>query len=162
MKMKSKNNVKVKVKKLHPNAVVPSYAKPGDAGMDLTCISESWNEDNSMVTYDTGLAMEIPEGHVGLLFPRSSVSKTSLVLANSVGVIDSGYRGPIMFKFRYPEEGMVYDVGDRVGQIIILPYPEVQFEEVNDLTQTERGEGGFGSTGISHVNYHLSNKLNGK
>lgn len=155
--------MKVKIKKLHPNAVIPAYAKPGDAGMDLTCISESWNEDNSMVTYDTGLAMEIPEGHVGLLFPRSSVSKTSLVLANSVGVIDSGYRGPIMFKFRYPEEGMVYDVGDRVGQIIILPYPQVEFEEVEELSNTERGEGGFGSTGFGrHINDHLSNEINGQ
>lgn len=82
--------MKVKIKKLHPDAVIPVYAKAGDAGLDLTAISESWNEDDSMVTYDTGLAVEIPEGHVGLLFPRSSVSKTRLNLANSVGVIDSG------------------------------------------------------------------------
>jgi dUTP pyrophosphatase len=100
-----------------------------------------------MVTYNTGLAIEIPEGHVGLLFPRSSISKTVLSLANSVGVIDSGYRGSIMFKFRYPEEGMVYDVGDRVGQIIIMPYPTIEFEETEELSSTERGQGGFGSTG---------------
>lgn len=140
--------MKVKIKKLHPNAIIPKYAKPGDAGMDLTSISEEWNDDNSMVTYDTGLAMEIPEGYVGLLFPRSSISKTILSLANSVGVIDSGYRGSIMFKFRYPEEGMIYDVGDRIGQIIILPYPSIEFEEVAELSSTERGEGGFGSTGV--------------
>lgn len=139
--------MKVKIKKLHPDAVIPKYAKLGDAGMDLVAISEEWNEYNSMVTYDTGLSMEIPEGYVGLLFPRSSISKTDLILANSVGVIDSGYRGPIMFKFRYPEEGMVYDVGDRVGQIIIMPYPQVEFEEVEELSSSERGEGGFGSTG---------------
>jgi dUTP pyrophosphatase len=138
--------MKVKIKKLHPNAVIPVYAKPGDAGLDLTAISESWNENNSMVTYDTGLAVEIPEGHVGLLFPRSSVSKTTLNLANSVGVIDSGYRGSIMLKFRYLEEGAVYDVGDRVGQLLILPYPAIEFEEVEELSSTERGEGGFGST----------------
>lgn len=139
--------MKIKIKKLHPDAVIPKYAKLGDAGMDLTAISEEWNEDNSMVTYDTGLAIEIPEGYVGLLFPRSSISKTILSLANSVGVIDSGYRGSIMFKFRYPEEGMVYDVGDRIGQIIIMPYPTVEFEETEELSSTERGEGGFGSTG---------------
>ena len=139
--------MKIKIKKLHPDAVIPKYSKQGDAGMDLVAISEKWNEDNTMVTYNTGLAIEIPEGHVGLLFPRSSISKTVLSLANSVGVIDSGYRGPIMFKFRYPEEGMVYDVGDRVGQIIIMPYPSVEFEEVEELSSTERGEGGFGSTG---------------
>lgn len=136
----------VKIKKLHKDAVVPFYAKPGDAGMDLTAITESWNEDNSMVTYDTGLAVEIPKGHVGLLFPRSSVSKTTLSLTNCVGVIDSGYRGSIMLKFRYLEEGLVYSIGDRVGQLLILPYPEITFEEVDELSETERGEGGFGST----------------
>jgi dUTP pyrophosphatase len=138
--------MKVKIKKLHPNAVIPKYAKPGDAGLDLTAISESWNEFNSQVTYGTGIAVEIPEGHVGLIFPRSSISKTTLMLANSVGVIDSGYRGEIMFKFNYLEKGMIYDVGDRVGQLIIIPYPSVEFEEVDDLSSTERGDGGFGST----------------
>lgn len=141
--------MKVKIKKLHQDAVIPVYAKPGDAGLDLTATSEEWNEDNTMVTYGTGLAVEIPEGYVGLVFPRSSVSKTTLNLTNSVGVIDSGYRGEIMFKFRYLEEGMVYDVGDRIGQLIIMPYPQVEFEEVKDLSSTERGEGGFGSTGKS-------------
>jgi dUTP pyrophosphatase len=140
----------IKIKKLHPDAIIPFYAKPGDAGMDLTCITEKWNENNTMVTYDTGIAIEIPQGYVGLLFPRSSVSKTVLTLSNSVGVIDSGYRGSIMFKFRYPEEGPVYEVGDRVGQIIIMPYPQVSFEEVEELSETERSEGGFGSTNVNN------------
>jgi dUTP pyrophosphatase len=139
--------MQVNIKRLSEKAVIPTYGKPGDAGMDLTCISEEWSEDNSMVTYDTGIAMEIPEGYVGLVFPRSSVSKTSLILSNSVGVIDSGYRGSIMFKFRYPEEGMVYEIGERVGQIIIVPYPQITFNEVQELSSTDRGEGGFGSTG---------------
>ena len=140
--------MRVKIKKLHEHSVLPKYAKPGDAGMDLTAITEEWNEPSSdMVTYNTGLAIEIPEGYVGLLFPRSSISKTILSLSNSVGVIDSGYRGPIMFKFRYPEEGPVYDIGDRVGQLIIMPYPQIEFEEVEELSSTERGKGGFGSTG---------------
>ena len=139
--------MKVKIKKLHKDAVIPSYARKGDAGLDLTAVSESWNDDNSMVTYGTGLAIEIPEGFVGLLFPRSSVSKTALSLSNSVGVLDSGYRGEVMFKYRYPEEGLVYDIGDRVGQIIILPYPSIEFEEVDELTVTERGKGAFGSSG---------------
>lgn len=139
--------IKIKIKKLHENAVIPSYAKSGDAGMDLTAISEEWNEDNSIVTYDTGLSVEIPEGYVGLLFPRSSVYKTTLSLANSVGVIDSGYRGPIMLKYRYLEEGMVYDINDKIGQILIVPYPQVEFEEVEELVESERGSGGFGSTG---------------
>jgi len=139
--------LKVKIKKLSKDAIIPKYAKDGDAGLDLTCISEKWNDNNSMVTYDTGLAVEIPKGYVGLLFPRSSIAKTSLVLSNSVGVIDSGYRGPIMLKYRYPEEGMVYDIGERVGQLLILPYPEVVFEEVEELEDSQRGEGGFGSSG---------------
>lgn len=139
--------MKVKIKKLVENAVIPQYSKNGDAGMDLTCISEKWNENNTMVAYDTGLAVEIPEGYVGLLFPRSSIAKTSLILSNSVGVIDSGYRGSIMLKYRYPEEGMVYEIGDRVGQLIILPYPQIEFEEVEELSDTDRGSGGFGSSG---------------
>jgi dUTP pyrophosphatase len=141
------SKVELKIKKLHPEAVIPCYAKAGDAGMDLVAISEEWNKDNTMVTYDTGLSLEIPEGYVGLLFPRSSVSKTTLNLANSVGVIDSGYRGSLMLKFRYLEEGDVYDVGDRVAQLVIMKLPFVEITEVAELSSSERGEGGFGSTG---------------
>lgn len=141
------NSLPVKIKRLHPNSVIPAYAKPGDAGLDLTAVSEEWNEDNSMVTYGTGIAFEIPEGYVGLLFPRSSVCKTSLNLSNSVGVIDSGYRGEVMFKYRYLEQGLIYDIGDRVGQLIIMPYPKVNLIEVDELSETERGEGGYGSSG---------------
>ena len=137
----------VKIKKLNPNAVIPVYQKKGDGALDLTAISEKWNDNNTMVTYDTGITVEIPEGYVGLLFPRSSIAKTSLVLSNSVGVIDSGYRGSIMFKYRYPEEGMVYEIGERIGQLLIIPYPQIEFEEVDELSETSRGKGGFGSTG---------------
>lgn len=139
--------MKIKIKKLHPDAVIPSYSKKGDAGLDLTALTEKWDDTNTMVTYDTGIAVEIPEGYVGLVFPRSSICKTSLILSNSVGVIDSGYRGSIKFKFRYPEEGMVYDIGDRIGQLIVLPYPNIEFEEVEKLSNTGRGLGGYGSTG---------------
>lgn len=139
--------MKIKIKKLHPDAVIPSYSKKGDAGLDLTALTEKWDDTNTMVTYDTGIAVEIPEGYVGLVFPRSSICKTSLILSNSVGVIDSGYRGSIKFKFRYPEEGMVYDIGDRIGQLIVLPYPNIEFEEVEELSSTDRGLGGYGSTG---------------
>ena len=140
--------IKIKIKKLVPEAVIPSYAKPGDAGMDLVATSTSLDENGNTV-YGTGIAIEIPEGHVGLIFPRSSNAKTDLYLTNHVGVIDSGYRGEIMFKFRairtpFPKE---YKVGDKVGQIIIMPYPQVAFIEVDELSSTERGEGGFGSTG---------------
>ena len=139
--------MKIKIKKLHDDAIIPSYAKAGDAGMDLTCVDFKMTE--TYVEYDTGLAMEIPEGHVGFLFPRSSVSKTNLVLANCVGVVDSGYRGPVKLRFKElsgPPGGR-YRQGDRVGQIIIMPVPTFEFEEVKELSNTSRGDGGFGSTG---------------
>lgn len=142
--------MRVKVKKLHENAVIPSYAKHGDAAMDLYATSVDYDKYGNLVCY-TGLAMEIPEGHVGLLFPRSSISKTALTLRNSVGVIDSGYRGEVMLKFdredRLVTDNCLYHAGDRVGQIMIMPYPQVQFEEAEELSDTERGTGGFGSTG---------------
>ncbi len=140
--------IKVYIKKLTPEAVIPTYAKPGDAGMDLVATSISYDADGNTV-YGTGIAMEIPEGYVGLIFPRSSNAKKDLYLTNHVGVIDSGYRGEIMFKFRPTVKYFMreYVVGERVGQIIIVPYPQVQFVEAESLSSTIRGEGGFGSTG---------------
>lgn len=140
--------MKVKIKKLHPDAVIPKYAKPGDAGMDLTAVSVEDEYYNGNVVYNTGLAFEIPEGYVGLLFPRSSNSKKGLLLSNSVGVIDSGYRGEVSFKFKVLNSSMgIYKVGERIGQILIVPYPQIEFEEVEELSETERGTGGYGSTG---------------
>ena len=142
--------MKVSIKKLDSNAVIPKYAKEGDAGMDLTAVSKSvdrrYGEEFDVITYGTGIAMEIPKGHVGLIYPRSSICKTGLLLSNHVGVIDSGYRGEITLVFRKIEYGE-YEVGERIGQIIILPYPEIEFEEVSELSETERGDGGFGSSG---------------
>ena len=149
--------MKVRIKKLHEGAKIPSYSKEGDAGLDFTAVEIS--KDNvGNITYHTGLAIEIPEGYVGLLFPRSSVSKKQQFLTNSVGVIDSGYRGEIMAKFKpvmgtYDTildlfESNEYQVGDRIVQMIILPYPQIEFEEVEELSSSERGHGGFGSTNI--------------
>ncbi len=112
--------MKVKIKKLHEDAVIPSYAKHGDAGVDLYSVRLEKDKKQNDVHY-TGLAIEIPEGHVGLLFPRSSISKTSCFLRNAVGVIDSGYRGEIMLKFGCSSNLSCYKVGDRVGQLIIMP-----------------------------------------
>ena len=148
--------MKVRIKKLNEGAIVPSYSKQGDAGMDLTAINIS--KDNvGNITYHTGLAIEIPEGYVGLLFPRSSVSKKQQFLTNCVGVIDSGYRGEIMAKFKpvmgtYDTilelfESNEYQIGDKIVQLIILPYPQIEFEEVEELSSSERGHSGFGSTG---------------
>ena len=152
--------MKVNVKKLDSNAVLPTYAKHGDAGMDLTATSKSYDEHGNVV-YGTSLAFEIPTGYVGLLFPRSSNTKKDLILGNSVGVIDSGYRGEVVFKFKaldtkYLEDGRLtytkkdfmtsHNVGDRIGQIIIMPYPQIEFNLVDELSTTDRGIGGFGST----------------
>lgn len=185
--------MKVKFKKLGPKAVMPTKAHPTDAGFDLTATSCVFDKEGN-ATYGTSIAVEIPKGYVGLIFPRSSVAKKDLAFSNSVGVIDSSYRGEIKFKFKptlvyidrgrtgkdendydgsdqtdirtqdvtfhgrnkdYPDVGegclpfipRVYKVGERVGQLIIMPYPEVEFEEVDELSESDRGEGGFGSTG---------------
>lgn len=149
--------MEVRIKKLHPNAVIPTYAKDGDAGMDLTAVTKSYDRDGNIV-YGTGLAFEIPEGYVGLVFPRSSLSRLDIALSNCVGVIDSGYRGEVTVKFKpamlFNREqrpiilnNRIYEVGERVAQIIIIPYPQITFIEADELSQTERGTGGYGSSG---------------
>ena len=140
--------MQVKIKKLHNNAVIPKYAKAGDAGLDLVA-TEVTDSYGFSVTYGTGLAMEIPEGYVGLVFPRSSIRNYDISLTNCVGVIDSGYRGEIQATFR-KEAGIPskrYEVGDKIAQMIIVPYPQIEFIETDELSETERGTGGFGSSG---------------
>ena len=137
----------VNIKRLHPNAKIPMRARPGDAGMDLTAISKEWSPEDQVWIYSTGLAIEIPEGYVGLIFPRSSLFKAGLSLSNAVGVIDSGYRGEIKFMFYASTMRQEYNIGDRIGQLIVMPYPKVEFFQVAELSQSTRGEGGFGSTG---------------
>lgn len=140
-------NIRVACKKLYSDAVIPQYAKPGDAGLDLVA-TQIISQDTQQVTYGTGLAVEIPEGYVGLIFPRSSIRKYELALSNSVGVIDSGYRGEIQatFNTRYYGE-IVYKKGDKIAQLVIIPYPQVELYESDELSESERGSGGFGSTG---------------
>lgn len=154
--------MEIKIKKLSDKGILPTYSKHGDAGMDLTATSKSYDEHGNVV-YGTSLAFEIPEGFVGLLFPRSSNTKKDLTLGNSVGVLDSGYRGEVFFKFKplaYKAESTMleinevsldfpqdYEVGDRIGQIIVIPHPKVTFVEVDELSSTDRGNGGFGSSG---------------
>jgi len=139
--------MEVKIKKLHAKAVIPKYAHSTDAGLDL--VATSLKIEGDSLVYGTNIAVEIPEGYVGLLFPRSSISKYNLTLTNCVGVIDSGYRGEIMFKFKamHQDNPKFYSVGDRVGQLIIMPYPKIEFKEVDELSESYRGEGGYGSTG---------------
>lgn len=171
-------SIKVKIKKRNEQAVIPTYAKPGDAGMDLTAIDYEYDIEKDCHIYKTGLSIEIPEGYVGLVFPRSSNRKTEAYMCNHVGVIDSGYRGDITVSFKlrdinkrhmfarpitsqqnnvniykrtrlttFAEMNKPYQIGDRVAQLMIIPYPTVEFEEVTELSKTERGEEGHGSTG---------------
>jgi dUTP pyrophosphatase len=101
------------------------------------------------VEYDTGLQFQLPEGYAMLIFPRSSNSKKDLLLCNSVGILDAGYTGNLKLRFKLTTEGYtekIYNPGDKVGQIMIIPYPEINFIETEVFDETERGNGGFGST----------------
>lgn len=161
--------IEVRTKKLCAEAVLPKRQHPTDAGCDLVAVSKRYDEMGNTV-YGTGIAMEIPEGYVGLIFPRSSIANYYLTLSNGVGVIDSHYRGEITLKFRPMKVNVLrwlklfsrifkrgvyteaihfkeYEVGERIGQIIILPYPNVVFYEWPFLSETDRGAGGYGSTG---------------
>ena len=151
--------IDVKIKRVRENALLPTKAHSDDAGWDLYASTKYYDKDGNVV-YGTGVAIEVPKGYVGLLFPRSSNAKKDLLLSNSVGVLDSGYRGEILFKFKpsmifldnlptrhRKDMTMVYSLGDRIGQLIIIPYPDINFVEVDELSETERGTDGYGSTG---------------
>lgn len=167
--------MQVKVKKLHKDAVVPKYAKDGDAGLDLIAITKEVTREQTV--YGTGLAVEIPPGYVGLIFQRSSIRNYTMSLSNAVGVIDSGYRGELKAIFNHildrteikketrafwdnedrlerfgPIELTVeackhYEVGDKIMQLVIIPYPQIELVESESLSETVRGETGWGSSG---------------
>lgn len=159
--------MKVQFQKLVEEATLPFYGTEGAAGLDMTATSKFYDEYGNVV-YGTGVAGKIPEGYVALLFPRSSNAKKDLILSNSVGVWDSDYTGEIFFKFKpsvvYCQEGESsvssdfewigesaitdeYKIGDRIGQIIIIPYPKIEPEWAFELPKTARGDKGWGSTG---------------
>jgi dUTP pyrophosphatase len=140
--------MKIQFKKLNPQAQKPKFGKPGDAGADL--VATSVKLEYNQVIYGTGIAVEIPEGMVGLVFPRSSVRNYDLSMANSVGVIDSGYRGEIMVTFNLKKPADIQEIyveGDRIAQLVIMPVPLIQYKEVDELSETQRGTDGHGSTG---------------
>lgn len=143
--------MELKFKKLQEEAVIPSRAHATDAGLDLTTIGFTTIVNKAkelMLVYHTGLAVEIPEGHMGLLFPRSSIYKKSLIQSNCVGVIDSGYRGEIMVIYKTTTNSVpeVYAKGERFCQLVIVPIPQVDPVEVEELSESDRQTGGFGST----------------
>ena len=150
--------MQIKFKKLYPDAVTPKQGTPGSAGFDLVAIRREVDFVRDRVIYNTGIAVEIPKGYVGLIFPRSSICKLDMQLTNSVGVIDSDYRGEIKAVFwaiphmergniKWEKGYFMYEPGDRFGQLVIVPIPEVEYVEVEELSVTERGAGGYGSTG---------------
>jgi dUTP pyrophosphatase len=136
----------VKFKKLEAHAFLPVQSTAGAAGIDLANIGHI-DCGHGVLEYDTGIAVEIPPGYVGLLFPRSSISNTGLRMCNSVGVIDSDYRGSIKVRFYNDGANNRYYHGDRIAQLIILPFPQVELQQVYELSDTARGTGAFGSTG---------------
>jgi len=161
----------INVKKLVHNAKMPTKAHHNDACFDMWAVNKT--ETPQYIQYGTGIALKIPDGYVGLIFPRSSITKEDLMLKNSVGVIDAGYRGEVCFRFtkivndtweKYiipdgktiehminvgvPErELQTYEVGDKIGQIMFIKLPEIKLQLVNELDDSTRSEGGFGSTG---------------
>ena len=132
---------------------LPKYSHNGDACVDIKCAAiDTISEENTIIIH-TGIHVELPENYVMLILPRSSNCKTPLYMPNSIGVIDSGYRGEILVKYRSTDRIMFrrfmehYKVGDRIAQAIVLPYPKIKFTEVEQLSESNRGNGGFGSTG---------------
>lgn len=142
--------MKLKIKKLNPNAIIPSRAYENDAGLDLTALTKEYCE--GYISYGTGLAFEIPSGFMGLVFPRSSISNKDQFLSNAVGVIDSGYHGEVSFRFKDSDPTLnktmarEYEVGDRIGQLVILELPKVDILEVSELSSSPRGSNGYGSS----------------
>lgn len=148
--------MEIKFKRLSDKAIMPIRANEGDAGVDLTAtnITQELNECGQLtLVYHTDLAVEIPEGYVGLLFPRSSIANKSLILTNCVGVIDSGYRGEIMGKMRSTTDVVpaIYKPGERFAQLVIVPIAMYTITESNELSESDRGENGFGSSGTENV-----------
>lgn len=142
--------IDLKIKKLSENAVIPSYGSASAAGADLySAEAEIVIKPGETKLVHTGLAMEIPEGYVGLIYARSGIAtKRGLAPANKVGVIDSDYRGEIMVSiYNHSSETQTIAAGERVAQIVITPYLTVNFVESEELDDTLRGSGGFGSTG---------------
>ena len=135
----------VRYKKLNEKAKEPLKAHIEDAGFDLYCSRCGYEGLNWVCHSD--IAFEIPEGYVGLIFPRSSIANTGMLLSNSVGVIDSSYRGEVSAKFRVVNNEHHYREGERFAQMIIIPYPQIKLLESDELSDTERGAGGYGSSG---------------
>jgi dUTP pyrophosphatase len=143
--------MEINFKKLSDKAVEPTKAHDSDAGFDLSVakITTEIGEDGQLIlVVHTDISIEIPTGYVGYIFPRSSICKKSIYLTNSVGVIDSGYRGEITAKMKSNTNVIpaVYKEGDRFGQLIIMSIPTITFNETDKLSESDRGTDGYGSS----------------
>lgn len=165
----------LKVKRLHPDAKLPTQANPNDAGFDVYAIDDGTikltrvNQGKfalAYVQYKTGLSIEPPEGYHVELFPRSSITKQDVVLANSIGLVDQDYRGEVIFRFKVcifrnfiidertdsatslHKYLNIYKAGDRIGQFVLRKTYHYEIQEVDNLSNTIRGKGGFGSSGV--------------
>ena len=145
--MKPSNQVNIKL--LNDAAKMPERAYEDAAAWDLYATSRTIveNNDYGYIEYGTGIAVEIPSGYVGKIFPRSSISKTGLILANHVGLIDPDYRGEIIFRFKWVPGTAYYEVGDKIGQFRLEQTTPVFWVKVDELSETVRGDGAFGSSG---------------
>lgn len=143
--------MKVKIKKLDDRAIIPTYGTEYSAGADLYALLDSTVEiaPHETTFIHTGISVEIPVGYCGLIFARSSMgAKRGLAPANKVGVIDADYRGEIMVTLHnHSEKAATVEPGERIAQLAIVPFLKAEFEECDELSDTIRGEGGFGSTG---------------
>jgi dUTP pyrophosphatase len=138
--------------RLHPDAALPSAHHPGDAGLDLRAVADVKVAPGERAMVPTGVAVAIPEGHAGLVLPRSGLAtKQGLTLANSPGLIDAGYRGEVICAVVNldPSTPVAIAKGDRIAQLVIVEVPEVVPAWAESLPETARGDGGFGSTGTS-------------
>lgn len=139
----------VNIKKLNPDAILPTYGSADAAGADLCSIEEVTVAPGETKLVHTGLAMAIPQGYGGFIFARSGLAtKRGLAPANKVGVIDADYRGEIMVAlYNQGQTAQTVERGERIAQLVLLPCPQAQFNLCEELDDTDRGEGGFGSTG---------------
>ena len=135
--------------KLLKDTPTPTYSRTGDGAIDLVAMRVQATED--YIEYDTGLAFQLPSGYIGLIMPRSSVSSKHLLLCNGVGLLDENYTGGVKLRFKLTNKGTktskIYEVYDRVGQLLIIPRPVIVLDEVESLQATNRGSSGFGSSG---------------
>ena len=162
--MVKEKDMKIRVKKLHEDAVLPKRANMSDAGYDIVAIDDGTVDDAGFVQYRTGISICPDAGYHVEIFPRSSISKYNLSLANSIGLVDNGYRGEILVRFKptmaivknaisvdpyiiYPRETKIYKKGDKIAQLVVRKTEDAEFMIVDELDASDRGGGGFGSTG---------------